>query len=96
MAEVDLKIVGREHRLICEDGQEVDLIAAAKIVEEQAGAIRSASGVIGEVRLLVMTALTLADRLREAERRAGGQDAPAFEAAMGRLERVVAAAEEER
>ncbi|MEO1470380.1 MAG: cell division protein ZapA [Pseudomonadota bacterium] len=66
MAEVRVEIGGRPYRLACEDGQETHLTALARRLDAEATRI-GAGATVPEGRLLVMCALSLADRLADAE-----------------------------
>src|SRR5476651_1841199 len=69
MAQVNATIAGRQFRLACEDGQEEHLQVLAKNIDERIGELRTKFGEIGDTRLTVMAALTVADELAEAIRR---------------------------
>jgi cell division protein ZapA len=87
MAKLSVTINGRDYEFSCEDGQEGHLGEMAEVVDRRVQEVASAVGQIGEPRLLVMTALLLADELSDAyaelERRPPG---PAdSEAALAKL-----------
>ena len=69
MAQVNATIAGRQFRLACEDGQEDHLQALAKDIDQRIVDLRAKFGEIGDTRLTVMTALTVADELSEALRK---------------------------
>ncbi len=69
MAQVNATIAGRQFRLACEDGQEDHLQALAKDLDQRIAQLRGKFGEIGDTRLTVMAALTVADELSEALRR---------------------------
>jgi cell division protein ZapA len=69
MAQVNATIAGRQFRLACEDGQEEHLQALAKDIDQRIVDLRAKFGEIGDTRLTVMTALTVADELSEALRK---------------------------
>jgi cell division protein ZapA len=69
MAQVNVVINGREFRMACEDGQEAHLKRLAEILDQRIGKLRTNFGEIGDTRLSVMAALTLADDLAEANGR---------------------------
>lgn len=69
MSQVSVTINGRQFRMSCEDGQEGHLMRLAKMLDERIGRLRSSFGEIGDTRLTVMAALTVADELVEAERK---------------------------
>jgi cell division protein ZapA len=61
MAHVVVTIAGRTYRMACEDGEEAHLEELAKLVETKILSLREGFGDIGEQRITVMAALTLAD-----------------------------------
>jgi cell division protein ZapA len=69
MAQVNATIAGRQFRLACEDGQEEHLQALAKDIDQHIIDLRAKFGEIGDTRLTVMAALTVADALSEATHR---------------------------
>jgi cell division protein ZapA len=69
MAQVSVTINGRQYRMACEDGQEGHLMRLAKDLDLRIGELRGKFGEIGDMRLTVMAALTIADELTEAGRR---------------------------
>jgi cell division protein ZapA len=66
MAPVNVIINGRQFRMACEDGQEAHLTRLAENLDQRIGKLRASFGEIGDTRLTVMAALTLADELAEA------------------------------
>ena len=72
MAQVSVTINGRQYRMACEDGQEGHLMRLAKDLDLRIGELRAKFGEIGDMRLTVMAALTIADELTEAGRRLHG------------------------
>jgi cell division protein ZapA len=69
MAQVTATIAGRQFRLACEDGQEEHLQALASDLDERIDSLRKKFGEIGDTRLTVMAALTVADELSESARK---------------------------
>ena len=65
MSQVNVTINGRQFRMACEDGQEDHLQQLAKDLDERIVALRGQFGEIGDARLTVMAALTVADELAE-------------------------------
>jgi cell division protein ZapA len=65
MAQVIVTINGRQFRMACEDGQEEHLVKLANELDERIGGLRAKFGEIGDTRLTVMAALTIADELGE-------------------------------
>ncbi len=84
MAHVTATIAGRQFRLACEDGQEEHLQILAGDIDARIIELRRKFGEIGDTRLTVMAALTVADELVEATRR------------MRRLEEEIAALQDAR
>ncbi|HEX3936054.1 MAG TPA: cell division protein ZapA [Xanthobacteraceae bacterium] len=66
MAQVSVTINGRQFRMTCEDGQEDHLLSLARDLDSRIGGLRSKFGEIGDTRLTVMAAITVADELAEA------------------------------
>jgi len=69
MSQVTVTINGREYRMACEDGQESHLMKLAKLLDDRIVQLRGSFGEIGDTRLTVMAALTVADELAETGRR---------------------------
>lgn len=69
MAQVTALIAGRHFRLACEDGQEEHLQVLAKDIDGRIIELRRKFGEIGDTRLTVMAALTVADELDDMRHR---------------------------
>jgi len=69
MSQVSITINGRQFRMACEDGQEGHLMNLARELENRIGGLRTKFGEIGDTRLTVMAAITVADELAEAGQR---------------------------
>jgi cell division protein ZapA len=69
MSQVSVTINGRQFRMACEDGQEGHLMNLARELDNRIGNLRSKFGEIGDTRLTVMAAITVADELAEAGQR---------------------------
>src|SRR5215212_668602 len=65
MSQVTVTINGRQFRMACEDGQESHLEALAADFDQRIERMRKNFGEIGDTRLSVMAALTVADELAE-------------------------------
>ena len=65
MSQVSVTINGRQFRMACEDGQEGHLMELARDLDTRIEGLRSKFGEIGDTRLTVMAALTIADVLSE-------------------------------
>ncbi len=69
MGQVNVTISGKTYRMACEDGEEDHLVALAARLNASIEQLRARFGEIGDQRLTVMAAITLADQSAEAERR---------------------------
>lgn len=69
MPELDISIAGRSYRVACDPGEEAHLNAAARAIDIEAEALRKAAGSVPESRLMLMSALIIADRLNSTEAR---------------------------
>src|SRR5215472_7706547 len=69
MSQVSVTINGRQFRMACEDGQEGHLMNLARELDNRIGRLRTKFGEIGDTRLTVMAAITVADELAEAGQR---------------------------
>jgi cell division protein ZapA len=65
MTQVNVTINGRQFRMACEDGEEERLARLAEDLDALISRLRLRFGEIGDTRLTVMAALTLADDLAE-------------------------------
>ncbi|MES2028818.1 MAG: cell division protein ZapA [Pseudomonadota bacterium] len=66
MSHVNVTINGRQYRMACEEGQETRLLRLAESLESRVENLRGKFGEIGDARLTVMAALTIADELVDA------------------------------
>jgi cell division protein ZapA len=66
MAHVSVTIDNRRYRLACNEGEEARLAQLAAIIDGKIAELRAEFGEIGDQRLVVMAALTIADSLTEA------------------------------
>ena len=67
MSEVTVDVAGRSYRLGCGADEEEHLTDLAVMLDTEARGLLSKFGQMSEGRLLLMTALMIADRLAEAE-----------------------------
>jgi cell division protein ZapA len=86
VAHVQVTIAGRAYRMACGDGEEKHLESLAAAFDARIQDMRGAFGEIGDMRLHVMAALTLADDLSETKRQA-----EALESEIAALKAVAAA-----
>ena len=84
MSQVSVTINGRQFRMACEDGQEDHLMELARELDVRIEGLRAKFGEIGDTRLTVMAALTVADEFAEMGKR------------FKRLEEEMTAAQEAR
>ena len=68
MSQVTVTIAGKTYRMACADGEEGHLEGLAAAFDGKIEEMRAAAGEIGDMRLHVMAALTLADDLSETKR----------------------------
>jgi cell division protein ZapA len=73
MAQVSLTIDGRRYRVSCNEGEEARLESLAGIIDGKIRELRGSFGEIGDQRLVVMAALTIADNLTEARDEAAAE-----------------------
>jgi cell division protein ZapA len=66
MSQVSVTINGRQFRMACEDGEEGHLVELARELDARISGLRTKFGEIGDTRLTVMAAITVADELAEA------------------------------
>jgi cell division protein ZapA len=91
MAQVTVTIDHKTYRMACNDGEEAHLEALAAHYDARIQEMRSNFGEIGDMRLAVMAAMTVADEVADAKRLL--QEA---EAALAQARSVIAGYEAER
>ena len=69
MATVAVTIAGRSYRMSCGEGEEAHLQQLGRHVDTTLAGLRKGFGEIGDNRLVIMTAITVADELFETRRR---------------------------
>ena len=69
MAQITVNIAGRPFRMACGDGEEAHLESLARQVDERITELRGSFGEIGDHRLTVMAAISVADELAETRKR---------------------------
>jgi cell division protein ZapA len=69
MATVNVTINTRQYRMACEDGQEQHLLRLAEELDQRIAKLHTSFGEVGDTRLTVMAALTIADELAESGKR---------------------------
>ena len=98
MAIVNVMVNGRSYTLACDDGEEGHLREMAAYVDSKISELAGTVGQLGDVRLLLMAALLIADerataveklKLRKEEAAAAEDDpAPLLDSAAQRLEEL--------
>jgi cell division protein ZapA len=93
MADVRLTIAGREYIVTCKDGEESRLQALGAMVDEKAREAGGPSGGLNESRVLLFSALLLADKLHDGGESSSNSpapltDDPAIDQAAETLERL--------
>ena len=86
MATVGVTIAGRTYRMACGEGEEGHLQELAAHVDATLAGLRKGFGEIGDTRLVIMTAITVADELFETRRRAADLEAKLADLAATRTE----------
>lgn len=69
MAEVDIRINGRDFRVACDDGQEDRLSQLARFFDSYVTSLSGELGQIGDARLMLLSALTVCDEVFELRQR---------------------------
>lgn len=88
MAQVAITVNGRSYQIACEDGQEEHLSELGAYIDKRVSDLVASVGQIGDMRLLLMASLLIADELSEvydeldAARAAAGGKAPPPEPAV--------------
>jgi cell division protein ZapA len=87
LAQVTIKLNGYSYTVGCEDGQEQHLTAMAAQVENRIESIKALGGSSGEARVLVLTALLMADEIHDLRIEMDGlRSAPAARGGKGDAE----------
>ena len=73
MAQTVVTIAGRTYRMNCDEGEEPHIESLAQIVDAKISELRGAFGEIGDQRITVMAALTIADELVIARKKLAAQ-----------------------
>jgi cell division protein ZapA len=69
MGQVAVTIDGKSYRMACDDGQEDHLTGLAALFDARVQDMRKSFGEIGDMRLAVMAAITMADEVTELKRK---------------------------
>tara|TARA_Y100000741_G_scaffold93406_1_gene69321 strand:- start:242 stop:520 length:279 start_codon:yes stop_codon:yes gene_type:complete len=62
MPEVDIIINNREHKIACSEGEENRVKELAALLNEEVSKIANSIGQIGDVKLMVLAAITILDK----------------------------------
>ncbi len=69
MAQVEIRVNGREYKITCDNGQEQRLQQLAAYFDKHVTQLSDELGQIGDARLMLLSALTVCDELFEAKER---------------------------
>jgi cell division protein ZapA len=72
MGQVVVEVNGRPYTMNCSDGEEEHLMELAQLLDSEVTTIKGGVGQVGDIRLLLMAGLVVADRLSEALRKIEG------------------------
>lgn len=67
MPEISVQIGNRTYGVACNEGEEAQLLEAAKLISVEAETLLTQMGRLPEARMLLMAGLMLADRFKEME-----------------------------
>lgn len=70
MAQVEIRVNGRDYKITCDNGQEERLQQLAAHFDNHVSQLSEELGQIGDSRLMLLSALTVCDELFEARERA--------------------------
>ncbi len=83
MAQVEVTINGRSYQVACDDGEDGHLLNLADYLNRKVGELVTSVGQVGEIRLMLMAGLVIADEL--------AATVDKLEAAEGEIERAATA-----
>jgi cell division protein ZapA len=75
MSNVVVTVADRPYTMQCPDGEEEHLRELARLLDMEVQRIRQSVGSVGDIRMLVMAGLMVADRLSESVRRIESMEA---------------------
>lgn len=75
MSQVSVSIAGKNYRIACADGEEKHLEGLAAAFDAKIEEMRGAFGEIGDMRLHVMAAITMADEMNDLQKRLAAMEA---------------------
>lgn len=77
MGEVSITINGRRFDIACDDGEERNLIRLGEFVDSRVSELAASVGQVGDMRLLVLASLMIADELHDATAKRKTEDTAA-------------------
>ena len=80
MPEVSIEVAGRSYRIRCGDGEEQHVARMAAMIDAEATELVKSLGAMPEGRLMLMSALMIADKLDEAKKAASSSERRAVNA----------------
>lgn len=80
MAKVTISIRGRNYVIACDDGEEPRVLELARALDAEVAGLGKVMGGLGESHLLVITGLSLMDRISDARRDAERSEVKATQA----------------
>jgi cell division protein ZapA len=83
--QLDIKIMGREYKVACKEGERAELLDAVAFLDTRMHEIKDGGKITGADRIAVMAALNLANELLR-ERKAPAAPAPAARASGGAVD----------
>jgi cell division protein ZapA len=83
--QLDIKIMGREYKVACKEGERAELLEAVAYLDARMHEIKDGGKIAGADRIAVMAALNLANELLR-ERRAPAPASPVAPAAGGSID----------
>jgi cell division protein ZapA len=94
MAQVSVRVNGREYNLACADGEEAHLRKLAHYVDSKITALRGSGTSLADAQLLLMAGIVISDELTEATQSSGNSGPKGLidqlEAASSQLEALTA------
>jgi cell division protein ZapA len=85
--QLDIKIMGREYKVACKEGERAELLDAVTFLDARMHEIKNGGKITGADRIAVMAALNLANELLR-ERKSPAPPAPVARAADGGIDGV--------
>ena len=89
MAQVVVTVNGRPYTMQCDDGEEEHLAELGQLLDNEVSGIKESVGQVGDIRLLLMAGLVVADRLAESLKKIEGLQAEVQQLRASRSDAVV-------